>query len=31
MTIGIDTDQILAELKRITRDAQQFPDAADYR
>lgn len=31
MSIAIDVDQILAELKRIARDAQQFPDAADVR
>jgi len=31
MTIAIDIDQILAELKRIARDAQQFPDAAEVR
>ncbi|WP_311259136.1 hypothetical protein [Microbacterium sp. WCS2018Hpa-9] len=29
--IAIDIDQILAELKRIARDAQQFPDAAEVR
>ncbi|MFJ4998265.1 hypothetical protein ACIP5T_08955 [Microbacterium sp. NPDC088619] len=31
MSIAIDIDQILAELKRIARDAQQFPAAAEVR
>ncbi|MFJ4046827.1 hypothetical protein ACIPV2_13915 [Microbacterium sp. NPDC089987] len=29
MTIGIDFDQIFAEIKRIQRDMQQFPAASD--
>jgi len=29
MTIGIDFDQIFAELKRIQRDMQQFPSATE--
>ncbi|WP_315638099.1 MULTISPECIES: hypothetical protein [Microbacterium] len=29
MTIGIDLDQILAEIKRIQRDMQQLPAASE--
>lgn len=29
MTIGIDLDQILAEIKRIQRDMQQFPAVSE--